>query len=175
MNQMPIKLVVSIIYKEDRFLKKAEEELKKHYGDSEAFFLKVPFDYTKYYCEEMGSPLKRKEISFKKLVETKKIPDIKLLTNKIEDKFCEKNKRTVNIDPGYITAAKLVLLTTKDFVHRVYLGKCIFAESTLFYQNNTFNAWPWTYPDYASKEMVDYFNKVREVYVNGSPGIKDIT
>ena len=97
-----------------------------------------------------------------------KAAEIKLITNRIEDRFRKDRKRTVNIDPGYVTEAKLVLLTTKDYTHRVYIGKRIFAESTLFFQDGTFKSWPWTYPDYASAEMVSYFNQVRELYMQGT-------
>lgn len=167
-GQKPVKLIASIIFKEEKFLRHAEDELKKRYGRCEAASVTLPFDYTDYYEEEFGAPLERKLICFKKLPDSDKIPEVKVETNNIETALSFNGKRMVNIDPGYITEAKLVLLTTKDYSHRVYLGGCIFAEATLFFQNNTFNPWPWTYPDYASKEMIDYFNKVRKIYVNGS-------
>ncbi len=163
-GQKPVKLVVSIIYKDQEFLEYAESKLKKTYGGSESLEMILPFNYTKYYEKEFGTPLERKLICFKKLLDSDKIPGVKLKTNKIENSLCANGKRTVNIDPGYITEAKLILLTTKDYAHRIYLSGCIFAEATLFFQNNTFNPWPWTYPDYKSKEMIDYFNEVREIY-----------
>ena len=83
----------------------------------------------------------------------------------MEDRSRSNGARTVNIDPGYITEAKLVLLTAKDFSHRIYQKDGIFAESTLFFQDHSFRPWPWTYPDYASAEMVEYFNQVRELYM----------
>ena len=115
--------------------------------------------------EEMGKPLMRKLVCFKKLVEKEDISRIKLKTNELENHFSAGKNRTVNIDPGYVTEAKLVLLTTKDYTHRVYIGKRIFAESTLFYQDGEFRPWPWTYPDYASKELASYFEKIREIYI----------
>jgi len=160
-GQKPVKLVVSIIYKDQEFLEHAESKLKKIYGGSELLEKILPFNYTKYYEKEFGTSLERKLICFKKLLNSDKIPGIKLKTNKIENSLSVKGKRTVNIDPGYITEAKLVLLTTKDYAHRVYLSGGIFAESALFFRNNTFNPWPWTYPDYRSKEVIDYCNKVR--------------
>jgi hypothetical protein len=42
--------------------------------------------------------------------------------------------RPLNLDPGYLTEAKLVLATTKDRNHRLYLDRGIFAEVTLCYQ-----------------------------------------
>ena len=73
-------------------------------------------------------------------------------------------KRRINIDPGFLSLGKLILATTKDQCHRVYLGKGIFAEVTLFYKQKTFNPWPWTYPDYQSREYLEIFNSIRGIY-----------
>lgn len=163
--QKPVKVAVSIIFKEEEKLNLAEKRLKKLLGPLEPLERLLNFDKTDYYYEEFGSPLKRKLLCFKNLLPIKNSADIKLATNTIEDLFREEGKRTVNIDPGYVTEAKLVLLTTKDFTHRVYVGKNIFAESTLFFREGGFNSWPWTYPDYASDELKDYFNGVRDIYM----------
>jgi len=34
----------------------------------------------------------------------------------------------VNIDPGYISLGKLVLASTKDHAHRLYLGEGVYGE-----------------------------------------------
>ena len=77
-------------------------------------------------------------------------------------------KRRINIDPGYLSLSKLVLLTTKDFSHRIYLGRGIYAEATLRYTNKTFQPFEWSYPDYRSDDYVGFFNKVREGYARQS-------
>lgn len=171
MDQKPVKLVASIIYKDEKFLEYAEKELKGLFGPLEDLVKTTPFAYTDYYYPEFGRPLKRKLISFKNLVKKENIKRIKLKTNRIEDRTRAirgvSPKRRANIDPGYVTEAKVVLLTTKDYTHRVYLGQGIFAESTLFYQNKTFRPWPWTYPDYTSQDLISYFNEVRRIYIDG--------
>ncbi|MFC1548520.1 DUF4416 family protein [Candidatus Omnitrophota bacterium] len=169
-DQKPIKLVVSLIFKDDMVIKKTEDILRKKYGEFDSHERTLPFDFTDYYDKEFGKPLKRKLMCFKKPVNKEKIADIKIATNRIEARFRKKGNRTVNIDPGYITEAKLVLLTTKDYTHRVYVGKRVFAESTLFFQDGTFKPWPWTYPDYASEELISYFNKVRDLYIKEMRG-----
>jgi hypothetical protein len=166
-NQNPVKLIASIIYKDGTSADSAEKRLIRKYGPLTPLERTLPFDFTDYYEEEFGKPLKRKLICFDKPVDPEKIADVKLTTNKIEDVFREGGKRTVNIDPGYVTEAKLVLLTTKDYNHRVYLGKRIFAESTLYFQDGTFKPWPWTYPDYGSEALIAYFNEVRALYADG--------
>ena len=78
--------------------------------------------------------------------------------------FPGKKKRLVNIDPGYLTLAKLVLASTKDYVHRIYVGSGIFAEITLFYANGNFGPWQWSYPDYKTKEYAAIFGAIRNIY-----------
>lgn len=164
-TQKPVKMIVSVIFKEEVQAERAEEKLKKLFGPIEEVQRVFDFDKTDYYYEEFGRPLKRKLISFKKLLDRKRVPGAKLATNRLEDAFKLEGKRTVNIDPGYVTEAKLVLLTTKDYTHRVHVGRNIFAESTLFFQDGEFRSWPWTYPDYASRELKDFFFEVRELYI----------
>jgi thioredoxin reductase len=89
---------------------------------------------------------------------------IKLYANRLESKFLNSSLRLINIDPGYIDKAKLVLASTKDYAHRIYLQKGIFAEVTLTYRGNSFSPNDWSYPDYRSKEYIDIFNQIRALY-----------
>ena len=127
----------------------------------------MPFDYTDYYTEEMGEKLLRKLISFEKLVEPLELIETKIFTNSLEEKFlhAENQGRQINLDPGYITAAKLVLASTKDHVHRIYLGRGIYAEVTLKREGKTFRSWLWTYPDYGSDGHIAIFNEIRRMYM----------
>jgi hypothetical protein len=70
--------------------------------------------------------------------------------------------RNVNIDPGYINPAKLVLASCKDFSHRIYLGGGVFAEVTLFFMDGSFRPFFHTYRDYRDPEMIAFFNRARE-------------
>jgi hypothetical protein len=164
-SHKPVKLVCSIIYRQEKDLKRAEGELLPVFGQIEPIVKTIDFDFTDYYCSEMGRPLERKLLCFKALVPVEGIQKVKLATNRIEERLGAEGKRTVNIDPGYLTEAKLVLLTTKDYNHRIYIGDGIFAESTLFYMDRAFCCWPWTYPDYASAGIRGYFESVRERYM----------
>jgi hypothetical protein len=76
------------------------------------------------------------------------MPDIKLFTNKIEDSLMLGNRRTINIDPGYISITNVVLLSTKNFTHRIYLRKSIYAELTLIFKKDHIQEFEWTYPDF---------------------------
>jgi len=159
-----VKLIVGFIFKEEAHFNKAKPALLRYFGSVDFESQSIPFNYTDYYREEFGEPLKRKFISFRKLISPDKLCDIKALSNKIEDRLSLKGRRMVNIDPGYLDLSRLILATTKDFAHRIYLNRGIYAEVTLFYKDKTFHAWPWTYPDYKTVEYIETFNKIREIY-----------
>lgn len=163
-----VKLISGFIFKEEEIFHKTLAILEKHFGKIDYLSPEIPFVFTNYYKKEMGEGLKRRFISFKKFIPAENLPSIKVLTNKVEDKFAIAGSRQINIDPGFIDLAKLVLATTKDFQHRIYLNKGIYAEITLSFQGKSFKAWPWTYPDYQTKEYIDIFNQLRNTYARES-------
>jgi hypothetical protein len=116
----------------------------------------------------MGPSLKRKFLGFKKAVPLKGIEKAKVISNRVEELFANKGRRRINIDTGYMDLAKLVLFSTKDYSHRIHVGKNIFAEVTLHFKDNTFSAWPWTYPDYRTAEYISILNSMRELFRSGS-------
>jgi hypothetical protein len=160
-----VKLIAGLISNDEKLFAKIRLLMERRLRNSVDFESgKIDFNYTDYYNAEMGSGLKRKFLSFKRLVRLENIAKIKLLTNDIEKLFTSDGKRTINIDPGYIDMAKLVLFSTKDYSHRVHAGKGIFAEVALHYKDKCFNFWPWTYPDYKSDEYAQIFGKIRDIY-----------
>lgn len=160
----PVKFVVGFIYSDQKILQKSKVFLERKFGRIDFCSQPIAFNFTDYYEKEFGKNLTREFIAFKKLILPVRLPVIKTLTNKIEEKFSHQGKRLINIDPGYLDLAKLVLATTKDFRHRVYLDKGIFAEITLSYQGKSFTPWELTYPDYRSKEYLEVFNRIRGLY-----------
>lgn len=147
--------------------KKSSMLLEKRFGSPDFESGIMDFDFTDYYNGELGQELKRKFISFERLVCQTDLAKIKKYTIQIEKKLTgSSGKRRINLDPGIISDSKLVLATTKDFTHRIYLGKGIFAEVTLYFKNKTFQPWPWTYPDFKTNDYISFFNKVRELYLN---------
>lgn len=124
----------------------------------------LPFAYTSYYEPEMGAPLSRMIVAFEQLMPRDGLPGIKLRTNAIEELFLCEGKRTVNIDPGFLSLENVCLATTKPYSHRIYLTQGIWAEVTLMYKDDSYQAFPWTYPDYASQELKTIFNALRTYY-----------
>ncbi len=139
-------------------------KLKLKFGRIDFESSVLDFNCTNYYLQEMGEGLKKKFISFSKLISMGELYQIKLYANRLESKFLNASNRKINIDPGYLDKAKLVLASTKDYAHRIYLRKGIFADLTLSYKGNSFTPNDWSYPDYRSKEYIDIFNQIRALY-----------
>lgn len=163
----PVKLIMSMISAEETLLTQVEERIARRWGQIDFRSPIFPFQRTRYYEKEMGPNLKRKFLSFESLIDPGKIVRVKLSTNELEDEFLYPNssRRRLNLDPGYITLSKLVLATTKDYEHRIYLGRGIYAEITLRYRRGRgFQPWEVTYPDYRSTEYLDMFTYLRQIY-----------
>lgn len=161
-----VKLIVGLLSNDITTMNKASIALVRIFGRTDFESDILDFTHSDYYRKEMGNGLKRRFLSFRGLLSLKDIYKVKLKTNRLESKFSGDGRRTVNIDPGYLDHAKLVLFSTKDYIHRIYLDRGIYAEVTLFYKDGRFNAWPWTYPDYRSADYLGIFNSIRELYAD---------
>jgi len=124
----------------------------------------APFLHTNYYEKEMGKDLMRTFILFVLPIERETLPEIKRITNEIEQSFALGGKRTLNIDPGYVALEHVILATTKGYAHRVHLKNGIYADLTLMYRNGTYRPLEWTYPDYAEAHTICLFLQWREHY-----------
>ncbi len=160
----PVKIISSIFSGNSDILDSTLAILEEKWGAIDYISAAIPFDYTSYYRKEMGASLVRRFISFQTLVPPDMLPDVKLFTNKVEERFILEGKRVVNIDPGYISQAHLILATGKAYTHRPYLRDGIYADLTLIFEKHTFRRLEWTYPDYADKSTISIFNNIRERY-----------
>ncbi len=160
----PVKLIVSLFAGEERLLAQAIAALHQLFGPLDFESDLLPFDHTDYYTPEFGPGLQRRIVAFERLIAPASLPAIKRQTNELEWSLAQEGKRRVNIDPGYVSLGKMVLATTKDHAHRLYLDQGIYGEVTLTYQQGRFRPWPWTYPDYASEAYCALFGRIREQY-----------
>lgn len=161
---LPVKFVCAFIYTTEEIYQHTKLILEKKFGKIDFESEKIDFNYTDYYSPEMGNPLHRRFISFKKLRRREQFINIKLYCLKLEKKFALNLRRRINIDPGYLTDAKLVLTTTKNFSHRIYLGKGVYAEVTLRYLKNNFSEFSTTFPDYRTLKYKTIFSNIRKIY-----------
>jgi len=167
----PVKLVAGLIYSREEARGKAENRLRELFGDIDAGSPDFDFNLTDYYAREMGpGPLKRAFLVFKDLRSPEELPGVKLRTNALEEEIRQAlgaESRPVNIDPGYVTRAALIMATAKDFSHRVPLRDGIYAHlEFLFTSAGGVRLLDWTYPDFRRPEYHDFFRGVRAVYLH---------
>ncbi len=164
----PAVLAAGITFSENEVLKHTLTSLEDEFGQIEFKSADFDFDMTDHYTAEMGENLSKIFCAFKNPIKPGVLPDIKLKTNEIELRFARGDKenplRTVNIDPGYITLSKLILASTKDYSHRIFIGKGIYAETTLRFLHGSFVPIDTTYPDYRIPLAIDFFNKARDYF-----------
>ena len=160
----PAKLVIGVLLNDTKIMDELAEELPKRFGEIDIISPWFTFDYTNYYEKEMGSNLIRRMMAFVPLINQDELATVKTITNEIEGKYEKEGNRLVNIDPGYLLLERFVLATGKNFSHRIYIGKNIYADLTLIYQKGKFQILEWTYPDYANADIQNFLLKVREKY-----------
>jgi len=163
----PVKLFIGVLVSHSRLIPEVEQRLVAGYGPIDHRSPVIPFDFTDYYETEMGDIIDRVLFSFERLIEADQLPEIKRQTNHLEEELTpllSSVKRPVNLDPGYIEQAKVILASTKNFYHRLHLSGGIFGEVTMHFKNNRYQFFPWTYADYQSKEYQDFFLKIRHIY-----------
>ncbi|MGD9046775.1 MAG: DUF4416 family protein [Anaerolineae bacterium] len=160
----PVKLIASLLTGNLSLLDGVKEALIRAFGPIDFESELLPFDHTDYYADEFGPGLQRQIVTFENLVDPGDLPAIKLQTNDLEWSLAADDHRPVNVDPGYVSLGKMVLASTKNHAHRLYLGQGIYGEGTLTYQRGRFRPWPWTYPDYASDHYCTLFEGIRNRY-----------
>ena len=160
----PGKLVVGLLMKDKTLFEPLSIELISLFGSTDMVGSWMPFDYTTYYEPEFGSPLFRRLLSFKTLIDQQDLATIKVTTNRLENSYSLNQRRRVNIDPGYLLLERFVLASGKNFSHRIYIGHCIYADLTLIYRKGAFETLPWTYPDYADRPIKGFLEQVRNKY-----------
>ena len=177
---LPVKLIMPMLSASEQLLSNIEDDLQQRWGAIDIRSGPMPFEHTHYYDREMGAPLWRKLVSFAPLIEADQLAQVKHQSNALETTYAQVQAgsehgssdtigadrdqapaRTINLDPGYLTQSKLVLATTKDYSHRVYIGDSMYAEATLHYHQGAWRTWPYTYRDYASGQYDEFLNRAR--------------
>ena len=166
----PVLLLIAVVSRYDSALAWAREQASQQLGPialaSDAF----DFTETNYYAATMGAGLKKQFLAFERLIDPGELAEIKCRTNAWEAEYAalggHAEPRPLNLDPGYITGAKLVLASTKDHAHRIYLGEGIYAEMTLMYRHRQWQPLEWTYPDYRRDDFQQFFSACREWLLN---------
>lgn len=157
-------LICAVCYQDESLKAEALLHLQALYGPLRSISEARPFGHTQYYRDEMGDDLKKCYVAFAQWIDPAELPNIKCRTNELELQWQQDGRRRINLDPGYIEAAKLVLASTKNFSHRIYIGAGIYGDVQLVWRAGHFCVNPWTYPDYREPETVLFFEQVRNDY-----------
>lgn len=160
----PAQLIISVLICNDDLLSCVLDSAVGAFGEVGHAVGPLPFDFTKYYDAELGPGIRRWLWAFTDLVQPSILADIKKKTNEIETTYAVEGKRRCNLDPGLLSLWNFVLATGKNNAHRIYLGDGIFADLTLIFRSSSFRPLDWTYPDYASPELIEILNNMRMSY-----------
>ena len=162
----PVKLIIGILAADENSLQAGLESTIAQFGAQDLTSQVFGFTQTEYYKDQTGDNILRQFVSFDKLIDPGELSKIKLKTNGIEEKLAKKLAlpfpRPVNLDPGMIEPAKLILASTKNFSHRIYIGDNIYAELTLSYRKGEWESYKYTFPDYKETRYHEFFSRVRD-------------
>jgi hypothetical protein len=126
-------------------------------------------EFSEYYDEELGGSCWKYLVALDQPKPVDQLASVKLRVEGIEQRLSRKSgkelRRTVNIDPGYLTGWQVVLSSVKNHAHRIYLSEGIYSELTLLYRGGEFESLPWTYRDYLAPEVLEFFGQLRSVHV----------
>ena len=165
----PVKLFLALLAPDPSLFAATISQLRQAYGSVDVESEVFPWNTTNYYREEMGENLQRKFVTFERLISPEALVRIKLETNAAELSLSAAasptSPRRVNLDPGYLDATKLVLASTKNQAHRLYLSQGIYAEVTLLYHHGTFHPFIYTYTDYRWPQTQAFLRQARTRYL----------
>ncbi len=153
-----------ISFQEDEVYFKVKSELEKYFSESSYESTPMP----KWILGEgekghVGS--NTRILSFKRKINREELPEVKKKTLKI----CEKNQakdETLKIIPGYLSLQNVIIASSTDDLHKVYIFHGVYAEivyiyeaEKLVYQNNS--------PQFFStKEAMYFYKNLRESFLH---------
>lgn len=154
-------LFAAALFSRDQSLREARELLGDRFGEIFLESSPLPWDYTDYYSDELGVHLQRVFFFFKGIIDPSCLPEAKLATHEMERRTSDGGRRCINLDPGYLSLGKVVLASTKNHSHRVYLGRGIYGQVMLFFKDGSFHPFPFTFGDYRALEVQEVFLQAR--------------
>ena len=165
----PVLPILGLISRHPDALVWGRQQVTSFWGGELLVSPPLPFSHTRYYEKEMGTGLLYQLAAFKQTIDPGDIAEVKLHTNALEREFIGLSKhpelRPLNLDPGYLGALKFVLATTKDAAHRIFLGRGIFAEVTLLFQDGAWREEHWTYPNFRDAPYKSFLLECRKYYL----------
>ena len=155
------KLIICVMHSNENLLKEVKEKLEEKFGEIKDQ-ISYDFNFTKYYEREMGKNLKKNILTFKQEIKEKQLAEIKEYANHLEDNYRIEGKRTVNIDPGYLTKKELILASNKKSPYKIRISENIYAHLTLKFEGNKCSTTQRTYPDFKNKNVQQFLLKIKK-------------
>lgn len=156
----PVKRIVALLVPrgEREILTLALELLRREWGEPQRQSGLFPFEWTNYY-QDIAPQLDRCFFSYHGLYPMSELPNWKIRAAELER--ATGDSRRVNIDPGTLDGARLLLASTKGQAQRIYLRDGIFAEVTLCRRKGRWESFFYTYPDFKSTDYYGWLDLVR--------------
>jgi hypothetical protein len=156
-------LFVGCLSSDEQVFKSTLPALTEQFGSILYQSQSLLWEQSSYYNDELGTPISRTFVFFEKIIDPVTLVEAKLHTNSIESDLSQSGRRRINLDPGYMTLAKVVLASLKNYSHRIYLGSSVYGELELFYKDDRFNPMPYTYFDYRDEAVINIFSNARKL------------
>jgi len=150
------KLFCAVMYHAYGDFLKAIFHLEKEFGDISKQSEEYEFNFTDYYEKEFGIDLKKVMVIFDKAIIKEDLIPIRLRTGEIEKELSKDDKRTVNIDPGYVSETEVVLATMKFQSFKEELGDGVYLHKVLEFKDNEVITFEHTFADY--KDHLEFFH-----------------
>jgi hypothetical protein len=165
-----VKYFCGLIFRQAAAAEQAIHALQQVLAAPESRSALIPFTATDYYRSEMGEPLVRQFVSFPGLLPAERLPEIKIAAMELETRLAENGRRRVNLDPGFLSEANVIIATAKNHYHRVPLRDGVYAHIEYVLKDGKLNFLPWTYPDFQTEAYLDFFRKLHEQFKRDRKG-----
>jgi hypothetical protein len=169
----PVKYFIAVLFREEQFLHKASVLFLEEWGEADFEGKDHPFTVTDYYEKELGADLKRRLISFKRLLEPTQLVPMKLACNAIEEHLSTQGNRRVNCDVGFLDHNKIVLASAKEAGQKIYLDRGIYADLAGRYKNGRYQPFEWSFPDFKDGRYDEELVTMRSLYLMQMKALRD--
>jgi hypothetical protein len=161
----PVKLLVGILWSQEGILQKAIDDLERTWGKIDFAGADHSFDCTDYYEPEMGRGLRRRLVSFLRLVSPDILVSAKHACNKMEDNWAGPKGRLINLDVGYLDHNKIVLASFKGAGQKIYLQEGVWADLVARFRSGRYSPFEWTFPDFRDGRYDQELLEIRRLYL----------
>ncbi len=166
-----VKRIAGVLYpesEEERFAW-VVDETSRLWGKPDLIGDAVPFSLTDYY-RDIAPRLLRRFVCFRGAADATGLADWKRASCALEAR--SRTPRAVNIDPGYVDGARLVLASTKDHAHRIWLRDGIYAEVTLRFRFGRWESFDYTFPDFKNGFYDGFLTEARRLWLAETEGCR---